>query len=212
MSVKVPADSPSITRFKFCHDEPLSAVFLFYLYAVSQSAIVSDLYCANAPVSAFWRFADDEICLDKISPERFFAIYSAVTPVIWAAASSFTSWSTFVATLPEAYRVIQAAPAVQKGNVIHMRTDQEIFRQILKYVGKHRKFIFLSLFAGALCSGCGVAGSELLKRVIDGLSAGTLTDIAICPVLFLHLWSKFLPLHPVCSDRIQSAYSKDLLK
>lgn len=58
-----------------------------------------------------------------------------------------------------------------------MRTDQEIFRQILKYVGKHRKFIFLSLFAGALCSGCGVAGSELLKRVIDGLSAGTLTDI-----------------------------------
>lgn len=58
-----------------------------------------------------------------------------------------------------------------------MKTDQEILMQILKYVRKHTKLIFLALLAGALCSGCGVAGSELLKRVIDGLSAGTLTDI-----------------------------------
>lgn len=58
-----------------------------------------------------------------------------------------------------------------------MKTEQEILMQILKYVGKHTKLIFLALLAGALCSGCGVAGSELLKRVIDGLSAGTLTDI-----------------------------------
>ena len=58
-----------------------------------------------------------------------------------------------------------------------MKTDQKILMQILKYVGKHKKLIFFALLAGALCSGCGVAGSELLKRVIDGLSAGTLTDI-----------------------------------
>lgn len=56
-------------------------------------------------------------------------------------------------------------------------TDRVILTQALKYVGKHKKLILLALSAGALCSGCGVAGSELLKRVIDGFSAGTL-DIA----------------------------------
>lgn len=58
-----------------------------------------------------------------------------------------------------------------------MKTDKEILKQIIRYVGKHRSLIFFALLAGALCSACGVAGSELLKRVIDGLSAGTLTDI-----------------------------------
>ena len=48
---------------------------------------------------------------------------------------------------------------------------------IIKYVRRNIKLILLALLAGALCSGCGVASSELLKRVIDGLSAGTLTDI-----------------------------------
>ena len=48
---------------------------------------------------------------------------------------------------------------------------------ILKYVGKHIKLILLALLAAALCAGCGVAGSELLKYVIDGLAAGTLTNI-----------------------------------
>lgn len=48
---------------------------------------------------------------------------------------------------------------------------------ILKYVGKHIKLILLALLAAALCAGCGVAGSELLKYVIDGLEAGTLTNI-----------------------------------
>lgn len=58
-----------------------------------------------------------------------------------------------------------------------MKNDKEILMQIIKYVGKHRGLIGLALLAGALCSGCGVAGSELLKRVIDGLAAGTLTDV-----------------------------------
>ena len=49
--------------------------------------------------------------------------------------------------------------------------------EILKYIGKYKKLIFLALLAGALCVGCGVAGSEILKRVIDGLEAGTLTNI-----------------------------------
>lgn len=48
---------------------------------------------------------------------------------------------------------------------------------ILKYIGKYKKLIFLALSAGALCTGCGVAGSEILKYVIDGLEAGTLTNI-----------------------------------
>ena len=49
--------------------------------------------------------------------------------------------------------------------------------EILKYMGKYKRLIFLALSAGALCAGCGVAGSEILKRVIDGLEAGTLTNI-----------------------------------
>lgn len=49
--------------------------------------------------------------------------------------------------------------------------------QVLRYVGRHRKLILSALAAGALCAICGVAGSALLKRVIDGLREGTLTDI-----------------------------------
>lgn len=49
--------------------------------------------------------------------------------------------------------------------------------QIAKYVSRHKRWILLALTAGALCAGCGVAGSEVLKRVIDGLDAGTLSDI-----------------------------------
>ena len=60
---------------------------------------------------------------------------------------------------------------------LEKNTDRVILTQVLKYVGKHKRLILLALSAGALCSGCGVAGSELLKRVIDGFSAGTL-DIA----------------------------------
>lgn len=63
------------------------------------------------------------------------------------------------------------------------KTDKEILRQILQYVGKHFKHIFLALLAGALCAGCGVAGSELLRRAVDGLGAGTLTDMG--QILFL---------------------------
>ena len=66
---------------------------------------------------------------------------------------------------------------VGKGIVMNKNADRIILTQILKYVGKHKKLILLALSAGALCSGCGVAGSELLKRVIDEFSAGTL-DIA----------------------------------
>lgn len=60
-----------------------------------------------------------------------------------------------------------------------MITERETIRQILRYAGRHRKQIFLALAAGALCGGCGVAGSELLKRVVDGLTAGTLTNIGM---------------------------------
>lgn len=59
----------------------------------------------------------------------------------------------------------------------NVKTDKEILMQILKYVGKHTKLILLALLAGAMCAGCGVAGSELLKRVIDGLETGTLENI-----------------------------------
>ncbi|MDE6127646.1 MAG: ABC transporter ATP-binding protein/permease, partial [Lachnospiraceae bacterium] len=55
--------------------------------------------------------------------------------------------------------------------------QQKAFTQILGYVGRHKRLILPALAAGALCAVCGVAGSELLKRVIDGLGAGTLTDI-----------------------------------
>ncbi len=56
------------------------------------------------------------------------------------------------------------------------KTEREVLRQVLGYVGKHTRQILLALLAGALCAGCGVAGSELLRRVVDGLGAGTLTD------------------------------------
>lgn len=58
-----------------------------------------------------------------------------------------------------------------------MKTDREILMQILQYVCKHLRHIFLALLAGALCAGCGVAGSELLRRVVDGPGAGMSTDI-----------------------------------
>lgn len=67
--------------------------------------------------------------------------------------------------------------AVMKEKSGNMKTDKEILKQVLKYVVKHIKLILLALLASALCAGCGVAGSELLKRVIDGLEAGTLTNI-----------------------------------
>lgn len=54
---------------------------------------------------------------------------------------------------------------------------QKTLIQVLGYVGRHTRLILPALAAGALCAICGVAGSELLKRVIDGLGAGTLTDI-----------------------------------
>ncbi|MCH5249228.1 MAG: ABC transporter ATP-binding protein [Lachnospiraceae bacterium] len=63
--------------------------------------------------------------------------------------------------------------------VKNMKTDKEITIQILKYVNKHKILIFLALLSGALCTGCDVAGSELIKRVVDGLEAGTLTDIGL---------------------------------
>lgn len=60
-----------------------------------------------------------------------------------------------------------------------MITERETLGRILQYAGKHRKWIILALSAGALCGGCSVAGSELLKRVVDGLTAGTLKNIGM---------------------------------
>lgn len=59
-----------------------------------------------------------------------------------------------------------------------MKTEKETFVQVLKYVRRHIKWILLALAAGAVCAGCDVAGSEILKRVVDGLQAKTLTDAA----------------------------------
>lgn len=56
-------------------------------------------------------------------------------------------------------------------------TDKAVLTQIIKYVRRHRCLIFMALLAGALCAGCGVAGSELLRRVVDGMEAGTLPAI-----------------------------------
>lgn len=64
-----------------------------------------------------------------------------------------------------------------------MKTEKEVLIQILGYVSKHIKLIVLALSAGALCAVCGVAGSELLKRVVDGLEMGTLTDIGIIALM-----------------------------
>lgn len=60
-----------------------------------------------------------------------------------------------------------------------MITERETLGRILQYAGRHRKWIILALSAGALCGGCSVAGSELLKRVVDGLTAGTLKNIGM---------------------------------
>ncbi len=71
----------------------------------------------------------------------------------------------------------------------NIKTDREILIQILKYVGKYKKLILFALLAGALCAGCGVAGSELLKRVIDGLETGASenigTIILMCVVILI---------------------------
>ncbi len=64
-----------------------------------------------------------------------------------------------------------------KGMVINMKTEKEVLTLIIRYIRKHIKFIALALSAGAMCAVCSVAGSELLKRVVDGLEAGKLTDI-----------------------------------
>ncbi|MBD5530027.1 MAG: ABC transporter ATP-binding protein [Lachnospiraceae bacterium] len=63
------------------------------------------------------------------------------------------------------------------------RADRAILMQVLKYVRRHMRLIVLALLAGALCAGCGVAGSELLRRVVDGLEAGTLKGVG--PILLL---------------------------
>ncbi|MBD5499300.1 MAG: ABC transporter ATP-binding protein [Lachnospiraceae bacterium] len=61
---------------------------------------------------------------------------------------------------------------------VKMRQCQDkTLTQVLWYVGRHTKLILSAMAAGALCAICGVAGSALLKRVIDGLRAGTLTDM-----------------------------------
>lgn len=57
------------------------------------------------------------------------------------------------------------------------REEKEILRQTVKYAGGQIRLILLALASGALCAGCGVAGSELLRNVVDGLASGTLTDI-----------------------------------
>lgn len=57
------------------------------------------------------------------------------------------------------------------------REEKEIYRQMVKYAGGQSRFILLALAAGAVCAGCGVAGSELLRYVVDGLISGSLTDI-----------------------------------
>ena len=54
------------------------------------------------------------------------------------------------------------------------REEKEIYRQMVKYAGRQSRFILLALAAGALCAGCGVAGSELLRYVVDGLISGSL--------------------------------------
>ena len=58
-----------------------------------------------------------------------------------------------------------------------MKTEKEVLTLIIRYIRKHIKFIALALSAGAMCAVCSVAGSELLKRFVDGLEAGKLTDI-----------------------------------
>lgn len=57
-----------------------------------------------------------------------------------------------------------------------MKTEKAVLAQVIKYVGRHSKFILLALAAGALCALCSVAGSQLLKYVVDGLTTGALTD------------------------------------
>lgn len=58
-----------------------------------------------------------------------------------------------------------------------MKTDKQIVLQTFKYFSKYKSFILLAVLAGALSAGCGVISSELVRKVIDGLEAGTLTDI-----------------------------------
>ncbi len=57
------------------------------------------------------------------------------------------------------------------------RTDRAVLRQIIKYVYRHLRLVLSALLAGALCAGCGVAGSELLRRAVDGMENGALPAI-----------------------------------
>ncbi len=66
------------------------------------------------------------LSLDKISPERFFDKNSSVIQAMCATASSFISLSIFVATLPEAYRVIHAEPAPAARMPAHIRIMRPI--------------------------------------------------------------------------------------
>lgn len=58
-----------------------------------------------------------------------------------------------------------------------MKTDRENLIQMSKYFSKYKGLILIAIVAGALSAGCGVASTELVRKVIDGLEAGTLTDI-----------------------------------
>lgn len=57
------------------------------------------------------------------------------------------------------------------------RTDKAVLKQIIQYVRRHQGLVLLALLSGALCAGCGVAGSELLRRVVDGMEAGNMPAI-----------------------------------
>jgi subfamily B ATP-binding cassette protein MsbA/ATP-binding cassette subfamily B protein AbcA/BmrA len=59
-----------------------------------------------------------------------------------------------------------------------MKTEQKVMRLMLTYVKRQFNLILPAFLAGALCAGCGVAGSDLIRRVIDGLKEGTLHNTA----------------------------------
>ncbi len=56
-------------------------------------------------------------------------------------------------------------------------SDREILIQILGYVRHYSGHMLLALLASALCAGCGVAGSELLRRAVDGMEGRPLADM-----------------------------------
>jgi ABC-type multidrug transport system fused ATPase/permease subunit len=57
-----------------------------------------------------------------------------------------------------------------------MKTEHKVMQLMLKYVKRQFALIFPAFLAGALCAGCGVAGSDLIRRTIDGLNDGTIND------------------------------------